>query len=142
MAALLASPGLPDVAGFVTLGMPSTTAQLRDRLAAFAPQLATGDTIELEVAGNKVTIGRRLLDDLARHDVGRAAGALARPLLILHSPEDRTVPVAHAARVFRRARHPKSFVALGGADHLLLERERDAEYVAAVVAAFSDRFAV
>ena len=142
VASLLAAPGLPDAAGFVTLGMPSTTGQLRDRLLGFAPQLATEVTeVELEVAGKRVTIGRRLLEDLPRHDLGNAAGTLGRPLLILHSPIDRTVPVEHAARVFRRAHHPKSFIALEGADHLVLENERDAAYVAALVAAFADRFA-
>jgi len=93
------------------------------------------------VAGKKVTIGRRLLEDLPRHDLGAATGALGRPLLVLHSPTDRTVPVEHAARLFRRAHHPKSFVALEGADHLLLGDERDAVYVAALVAAFANRFA-
>jgi len=142
MAALLAAPGLPEPAGFVTLGSPSTTAQLRDRILAFAPQLGVeGAEVEVEIAGKKVTIGSRLLRDLEQHDVGAAAGALQCPLLVLHSPADRTVPVEHAARLFRRAHHPKSFVSLEGADHLLLESERDAEYVASLTAAFAERFA-
>ena len=92
------------------------------------------------MAGKSVRIGRRLLEDLPRHDVAAAVAALDRPLLILHSPADEITPPDHAAMLFRAARHPKSFVSLDRADHLLLRDARDAEFVADLIAAFAERY--
>ena len=141
-AALLTAPRLADVAAFVTLATPSTTSHLRDTLLRLAPALETEPESPVTVAGKTVTIGRQLLDDLSSHDLAAAAASLAKPLLILHSAEDEIVALDHASALYRSAAHPKSFVSLDGADHLLLARERDADFVAELVAAFVARYEV
>ncbi|MCA9751579.1 MAG: alpha/beta fold hydrolase [Gemmatimonadetes bacterium] len=142
VASFLAAPELPEVGVVVALAAPASTEQLRERLAQYAPELAAGraTSAEVEVAGKSVRIGRRLLEDLPRHDVAAAVAALDRPLLILHSPADEITPPDHAAMLFRAARHPKSFVSLDRADHLLLRDARDAEFVADLIAAFAERY--
>ena len=88
------------------------------------------------VAGRKFRIKRQLLEDLQEHNLRRAIGDLAKPLLVLHSPADKIVGIDHAHRIFEAANHPKSFVAIEGADNMLVERPA-AEYVASVISAWA-----
>jgi putative redox protein len=81
-----------------------------------------------------------LIDDLRQHSLTAAIRNLGRSLLILHSPMDELVDIDHARRIFEAARHPKSFVSLDDADHLLLKRERDARYAADVLVAWAGRY--
>ena len=92
------------------------------------------------MAGNRVRIGAGMIHDLRNHDLREAAAALKCALLILHSPADDFVSVDHAAALFRAARHPKSFVSLDDADHLLLNDEKDARFVAGIVATWAERY--
>ena len=80
-----------------------------------------------------------LIDDLRNHDQGARIAALHRALLVIHSPIDQVVGIENAGEIFAAAKHPKSFVSLDDADHLLT-RPRDAEYVARVVAGWSSRY--
>jgi alpha/beta superfamily hydrolase len=141
VAVLLAAPSLPELAVVSTLASPSDTADLREKLLARAPELPSTDRAEVDLLGNRVEVGRVLLEDLARWDLLEAASRAGRPYVVFHSVKDRVVDIAHAARLFRAARHPKSFVSLGGADHLLLEDERDAFLVADTLSAFGERYA-
>jgi len=79
------------------------------------------------------------LDDLQRHDLLHCVAGLRRPLLVLHGPLDTTVGIDNATRIFVDAKHPKSFVSLADADHLLNQR-RDSAYVADVIAAWAERY--
>jgi len=139
-AVLLAAAALPEIAVAATLATPADTAHLRDLLLRRAPGLETDGTAELDLLGNRVTVGRELAEDLARWDLQAAASSLGRPYVVFHSVRDRIVGIDHAADLFRAARHPKSFVSLGGADHLLLEDERDAFLVADTLDAFGRRY--
>ena len=140
-AILLAAPSLPEIAVFATLASPSDTSDLREKLLARAPDLPLVERAEVDLLGNRVEVGRALLEDLASWDLREAASRVARPYVVFHSVKDRVVDIDHAARLFRAAKHPKSFVSLGGADHLLLEDERDAFLVADTLAAFGERYA-
>jgi putative redox protein len=139
-AVLVAAAGIPECRAVATIGTPSTTRRLRDRLLQSAPRAMEEGVQEVDVAGNRVRIGRALIEDLARHDLRGAVAGLRRALLLLHSPTDDFVGVEHAAELFRAAKHPKSFVSLDGADHLLLADERDARFVAGVLAAWGERY--
>jgi uncharacterized OsmC-like protein/pimeloyl-ACP methyl ester carboxylesterase len=98
------------------------------------------DGVEIDLGGTRpVRIGRKLLDDLAVDHLHGALAHLGRPLLIFHSPVDRVVGIDHAERLFLAARHPKSFVSLGAADHLLSD-PRDAAQAGAVLAAWAGRY--
>ncbi len=141
-AVLAAAAAIEESRAVVTIGAPSDTDHLRKQLLASEPDLEATDSVEVELGGRPVRIGRKLVEDLGRQDVESAIGALGRPLLILHSPVDGTVGIDHAARIYEAARHPKSFVSLDGADHLLLERDGDSRFVAEIIAAWASRYLV
>lgn len=94
---------------------------------------------EVTIAGRSFTIGSALVDDLGTHTLLDTVAGLDASLLFLHSPVDETVGIDNAAKLFTAARHPRSFVSLDDADHLLTD-EADARYVAEVVAAWADRY--
>jgi putative redox protein len=93
----------------------------------------------VSLAGRPFHIKREFLDDIAEHNLAEHIAKLHKALLILHSPTDNTVGIDNATHIFVAAKHPKSFVSLAGADHLL-NQKRDAEYVANVVAAWVSRY--
>jgi putative redox protein len=139
-AAVLAAAGeLPDVTAVATVGAPAdvnhVTRLLGDGLHAL---MAMGDA-EVHIGGRPFRLRRSFVEDLAEHDLAARIKALRRPLLILHAPRDAVVGIDNATSIFEAARHPKSFVSLDDADHLLTRAE-DAEYVAAVVAGWAFRY--
>jgi putative redox protein len=136
-AVLVGAPRVADAAAVATVNASSDTAHLRALLATTAPAILEEGAADVTLFGKTTRIGRSLLDDLARHDVEAAAAELGRPLLIFHAPGDRIVPPEHARRLFTAARHPKSFVAVDDADHLLLEPRGAAERVGHILAAWA-----
>ncbi len=144
-AAVLAVVGEePEVMAVATIGAPSDTSHLRKGLIASAPALDRNDEgadkAEIQLAGRPFTIRRQLLDDLGDQRVLDHVARLGKPLLIMHSPIDEVVGVDHARRLYQAAHHPKSFVSLDDADHLLLARDRDADYAAEVLATWAGRY--
>ncbi|MFQ5527222.1 MAG: alpha/beta fold hydrolase [Thermoanaerobaculia bacterium] len=139
-AVLAGAHRIPEVRAVATLAAPSDTRHLEHSLLHMAPELAHRDEVEVDVVGRSVRIGRPLLDDLAETDLAAVIESLALPLLIFHSPQDEIVSIDHARRIYKTARHPKSFVSLDGADHLLLARESDAEYIGRMLAAWAARY--
>ena len=139
-AVLVAAARLAEIRAVVTIGAPSDTAHLGETLLKDAKDLGEGESTEVCLAGRPFRIKRQFIDDLDRRTVLEAAAQLDPALLILHSPVDETVGVDHARRLYEAARHPKSFVSLDNADHLLLKDPADARYVAEVVAAWAGRY--
>ncbi|BAN03963.1 bifunctional alpha/beta hydrolase/OsmC family protein [Ilumatobacter coccineus] len=128
-----------EVRAVVTIGAPADTEHLVGLLDGSLDDLAERGEAEVDVAGRKFTVRQQFLDDLTRHDISQKVGAMRKPLLVLHSPIDNVVGVENAAEIFQAARHPKSFVSLDGADHLLSD-PLDAEFAAASIAAFATRY--
>jgi len=139
-AAIVAAARVSEVDAVATIGAPSEAAHVRETLLRDNPDLEGSAEAEVELAGRRFRIRRELLEDLERQNVEAAARGLGRSLLILHAPEDEIVPIEHAERLFAAARHPKSLVALDGADHLLT-REEDARWAGAALAAWAERYA-
>ena len=139
-AVLVAAARIPETRAVVTIAAPSETVHLGEFLSRQAPDLAPDESAQIEVAGRPVRIKGQLLDDLRRQDIRQTIADLGRPLLIFHSPDDDIVHIDHARRIFAAARHPKSFIALDGADHLLMARESDARFVADKVATWARRY--
>ncbi|MCP3961241.1 MAG: OsmC family protein [bacterium] len=140
-AAVLATAGRVDEAVAVaTIGAPSDTGHLGEGILRSAPELEEADEAQVVLAGRPFRIRRQLIDDLAEQNVLSAVRKLDRALLVLHSPVDDVVDIDHARRIYQAARHPKSFVSLDTADHLLLEDPADARYVAEVLAAWAGRY--
>ena len=135
-AVLAAARSIPESSALVTIGAPSDPGHLRPILTGAAPQIEVEGEAEVALAGRKFRIKRQLLEDLQEHNLRRAIGELAKPILVLHSPADQIVSIEHAHRIFEAAKHPKSLVAIEGADHMLVERAA-AEYVASVISAWA-----
>ncbi|MFN2318948.1 MAG: alpha/beta fold hydrolase [Dermatophilaceae bacterium] len=136
-AAVIAAAGsMPSVRGVVTIGAPACPDHV---LHLFAEPVDSGaDRIRVDIGGRPFDVGRAFLDDIAQQPQLERLARLIRPLLVLHSPVDTIVGIDNARRVFDAARHPKSFVALDGADHLLSRRE-DAAFAADIIAAWAAR---
>jgi uncharacterized OsmC-like protein/fermentation-respiration switch protein FrsA (DUF1100 family) len=139
-AAVLAAAGqIPDAKAVVTIAAPSDPAHVtnffRDRLEDIRQQ----GKVEVSLAGRPFSIKREFLDDIAEHSLTSHIAKLHKALLIMHSPTDDTVSIDNATKIFVTAKHPKSFVSLSGADHLLTDRG-DAAYVADMIAAWAGRY--
>ncbi|MFD9688964.1 alpha/beta hydrolase family protein [Kitasatospora sp. NPDC059146] len=138
-AVIAATHCIPEVRAVATIGTP---AEPRHVVRQFAPQQAEitrhGEA-DVGLAGRLFRIRRQFIDDLLAQPQAMRIRTLNAALLVMHSPIDRTVSVDNARQIFQTARHPKSYVTLPGADHLLSERA-DAEYIAAVLAAWATRY--
>ena len=138
-AVLAAAERVAEVRAVATIAAPSDTDHLRETLIRLAPELERRDEAEVTLAGRRFRIRRQLLEDLAAGKLKQAISGLGRALLVFHSPVDSIVPIDHARRIYEAAKHPKSFVSLDDADHLLTD-ERDARYVGEVLAAWAGRY--
>jgi fermentation-respiration switch protein FrsA (DUF1100 family) len=138
-AALFAAPSVPGSSAVVTIATPGEPRHLIRYLGIDRERLAAEGEAGITVAGRSFTIGREFVADIETVDMAGRLRDLGRALLVLHSPADAVVAIDNADYLFGHARHPKSLVALDGADHLLL-KEEDARYVGALVAAWAPRY--
>ncbi|MBS7457415.1 bifunctional alpha/beta hydrolase/OsmC family protein [Coralloluteibacterium stylophorae] len=139
-AAVLAAAGsLPSVRAVAVIGAPFDVMHVTGQFGAQVPEILERGEARVDLGGRPFTVRRQFIEDLRTHDQGARIAALDRALLVLHSPRDATVGIDNAAAIFQAARHPKSFVSLDTADHLLTVQE-DAGYVADVVAAWAGRY--
>jgi len=138
-AVLAAAAEIPEAKAVVTIAAPSDpshiTGQFKDRVA----DIRADGTAEVSLAGRSFRISSALLDDVAEIRLVDKITHLHKALLIMHSPTDETVGIDNATRIFVAARHPKSFISLDHADHLVSDRT-DAGYVAGVIAAWASRY--
>jgi putative redox protein len=139
-AVLAAAHRVPEARLVATIAAPSDTGHLSETLLRHAPELEEEGEAEVVLAGRRVRIRRQLIDDLDQHSMSSAVAALDRPLILFHSPADKVIDIEHAHRIFEMAKHPKSLVSLGGADHLLLENREDAIFVADILATWTRRY--
>jgi len=138
-AVLAAAAQIPEAKAVVTIAAPSAPAHVTGLFKDEIEDIRKHGEIEVSLAGRPFRIKREFLDDIAEHDLMAHVGKLRRALLIMHAPTDNIVGIDNATRIFMSARHPKSFVSLAGADHLLGDR-RDTAYVADVIAAWATRY--
>ena len=138
-AVLCAAVQLPSVLAVATIAAPFTPAHVSKHFADEIHTIEREGKARVDIGGRPFHIAKQFLDDLQEHRVEEKIAELGKALLILHSPQDRTVSIDEAARLYGAARHPKSFVSLDGADHLLSQK-RDSRYVGRVIAGWSDRY--
>ncbi|MEA2933508.1 MAG: hypothetical protein QOD74_154 [Variibacter sp.] len=138
-AVLAAAAQIPEAKAVVTIAAPSDPAHVTHLLADRIDDIRRHGEVEVSLAGRPFRIKREFLDDIAEHNLMGHIARLHKALLIMHSPTDDTVGIDNATRIFIAAKHPKSFVSLAGADHLLSDR-RDSMYAADVVAAWAERY--
>ena len=132
-------PRSPKPSRSSTIGAPFDPAQLARLFVDAVPELERAEEVSVEIGGRRFPIRRQLLEDANAQNLTEAIRELHRALLVFHAPSDELVPIDNALRIFDTAEHPKSFVSLDGADHLLT-RESDAAYVAQVLAAWVGRY--
>lgn len=139
-AAVLAAAGeIASVRVVATIAAPAEPVRLIRQFEPKVAEIERAGSAEVMLAGRPFSIRRELLADLAAQNHRERIRSLGRALLVLHSPDDDTVPITDAGEIFQTARHPKSFVSLAGANHLLSERA-DARYAARVIAAWASRY--
>ena len=140
-AAVLAAAGqLPEIRAVTTIAAPFDVAHVLNQIEPEAvSRIEVEGSGSVLLGGRPLTIRKQFIDDVREQDQGARIAALRRPLLILHSPVDQVVGVDNVTQIFLAARHPKSFVSLDGADHLLT-KSRDADFAADVIAAWASRY--
>ena len=138
-AVLVAAGEIDAVAAVATIGAPASVEHVLEQVRGDLAAIERDGAGLVRIAGRPFTITRTFIDNLRGVDLAAEVGELGRPLMIMHSPTDELVGIENAGRLFAAAKHPKSFVSLAGADHLLLE-QRDADFAAAVIAAWAGRY--
>ncbi len=138
-AVLQAAQRLDSVQAVSTIGAPYDPEHVTQHLQDAVEDIEEKGEARVQLAGRTFTIRKQFLDDLAATRMETTIRTLGRALLIFHSPVDQTVGANNAAKIFQAAKHPKSFVSLDDADHLLTDRS-DAEYLGVVLGAWAEKY--
>lgn len=138
-ATLAAAHRIADARAVVTIAAPCDPAHVTGLFKEHIDKIREQGEVEVSLAGRPFRIKREFLDDIAEQRVRDCLANLRKALLVFHSPTDDIVGIENASYIFTAAKHPKSFVSLAGADHLLSKRN-DAIYVANVIATWAERY--
>ena len=138
-AALVAGGRIAAIRAVATIGAPAEPAHALRHFSDRHDDIRSRGEARVVIEGRPFTVGRQLLDDLGDTRLGEAIKRMEKPLLVMHAPLDQTVGIDHAGRIFAAARHPKSFISLDRADHLL-SRPADARYAGTLIAAWVARY--
>ena len=138
-AVLAASPKIAEAVAVATINAPADPAHVARLFTGKRAEIEAAGEAEVELAGRTFRIRREFLEDIEAQKLSAIVGTLRRALIVFHAPRDTTVSIDNASAIFTAAKHPKSFVSLDDADHLLTRRE-DAAYVGNVLAAWASRY--
>ena len=138
-AVIAAAARIPESEAVVTIGAPADPSHVLGSMHASLETIEKEGSAQVTLAGRSFEITRQFVEDISMSNIRDALGDLGKALLVLHAPGDSVVGIDNASDIFTAAKHPKSFVSLDGADHLL-SRSFDAEYVAEVIAAWVSRY--
>lgn len=138
-AILAAAAKIPEAKCVATIGAPSDPAHVTHLFKEDIDSIRRTGEVEVSLSGRPFKVKREFLDDIAEHNLTETVKGLRKPLLIFHSPTDDQVGIDNATRIFVAARHPKNFISLMGADHLLTQK-RDAVFVADMIATWATRY--
>ncbi|MFK8026895.1 MAG: alpha/beta fold hydrolase [Gammaproteobacteria bacterium] len=138
-AALYAAKAIPECQAVVSIGSPAKPNHILKHFPDKVNQLTADESLSINIAGNSYEIKKQFVDDLNTHSSATEFNKLRKAILVLHSPLDEIVSIDEATHIFVEAKHPKSFITLDKADHLL-SRVEDTEYVANTIAAWAARY--
>jgi uncharacterized OsmC-like protein/alpha-beta hydrolase superfamily lysophospholipase len=138
-AVLAAAHRVPEAAAVATIAAPADPAHVAHLFTDKRAEIESEGEAEVLLVGRPFRIRKQFLDDVANQNSAAKLAQLGKALLIFHAPRDQIVGIENAGAIFQAAKHPKSFVSLDDADHLL-SRRADAVYVADVLAAWADRY--
>lgn len=138
-AVIAAAPLIPEIRAVATIGAPSSPSHVSHLFKEHLEEIKAEGKSIIHIAGKDLPITKEFLKDIEQHNLEGILKNFRKAFLVFHSPVDMTVSIDHAAKLYKAARHPKSFVSLDRADHMLTTRE-DTEYVATVLAAWAKRY--
>ena len=138
-AVYFAGAKLESVEAVASIGAPSSPSHVEHLLKSDIDRIEKEGKAEVEIAGRRFMIKKQFLDDLETHTMAETVKELRKPILLLHSPQDNVVGIQNAREIYESAMHPKSFISLDGADHLLSDK-RDSKYAGQVIASWAERY--
>ena len=138
-AVLLAKHSLPSVKAVVTIGAPYDPAHVTALFDHGRETIEKEGEAKVNIGGRSFKIKKQLIDDLEQQGPHKVINTLNAALLVMHAPEDKIVELDNATQIFKSANHPRSFISLDGADHLL-SRKADSEYVGALIAQWANKY--
>jgi len=138
-AVLAAAPHIPECTAVATIGSPLDPEHVLHLIKGSAQTIEREGEAEVEIAGRTFRVKKQFLDDIRGQKLGEIIARLRKALMVMHSPRDAIVGIENATMIFTAAKHPKSFVSLDPADHLLSRRE-DALYAGQLLAAWAERY--
>jgi putative redox protein len=138
-AVLFAGGQIPEVTAVATIGAPGSPEHVIKQFQADLDAIEISGQAEVSLAGRTFRIQKQFLDDLRTQNLDAVIGDWKRALLIMHAPLDEVVSIDEASKIFQAAKHPKSFISIDGADHLLSNLGR-AQYVASTIAAWAGSY--
>lgn len=139
-AAMLSAAGkIPEARAVATVAAPSDPSHVIGLFGEHVDAIREAGELEVKLAGRPFRITRQFVDDVSNQRLLDEVAALAKPLLVMHAPDDDTVEIENGEEIFAAARQPKSFIALDRGDHLLHDRGT-AAYAAAMILAWSHRY--
>ncbi len=136
----LAANRIESAKALVTIASPSSTQRLAGFLEASNPDIVNSGAGQFTIGGREFVLKQQLLDDLRSHDIESALAELRVPILMYHSPDDKTLPYDWGLKMFNAARGVKNFITLDGADHLLTDQPEDLEFVAETLLSWGKRY--
>ncbi len=138
-AVLFAAAEISSVKAVATIGAPSNPVHVKHLFKSDLEEIESSGRAKVNLSGRDFTIKKQFLDDLESKSLPETAMRLRKALLIMHSPQDNTVEIKNAEEIYLAARHPKSFVSLDGADHLLMNK-KDSIYAGDVISGWAKRY--
>ncbi len=139
-AALVAASELPETKAVATVGAPNNTVNVLKQFTCDLDEIKYKGHANVSLGGRNFTIRQQFVENARRQNITAVIKELDLPLLIMHSPIDETVSIEHAREIYEAALHPKSFLSLDQADHLLLKDPSDSNYIAKVLAAWAIQY--
>ena len=138
-AVLAAAPRIEEVLAVATVNAPADPSHVIRNFASATAEIESSGEAEVVLGGRRFTIRKSFIDDVRSQNLAEIIPGLRRALLVMHAPHDTVVDVSNAQEIFTAAKHPKSFISLDDADHMLSHRE-DARYAGMVLAAWAAHY--
>lgn len=138
-AVLFAKHQIPSIKAVVTIGAPANPSHISHLFNDSVSEIIENGAAELSIGGRPFKIKEQFLNDIKSQKIEIAIANLNVPIMIFHSPIDQTVEIENAAKIYKTAKHPKSFISLDKADHLLSDKE-DSEFVGLMIATWAKRY--
>jgi len=138
-AAILAGSKLESIKAIATIGSPADPPHVKNLLKEDIETIKKQGEATVQIGGRPFKIRKQFLDDLEAYDIASVLAGLRKSLMLMHSPQDTIVDISNAAQLYGQAKHPKSFLSLDGANHLLTNKQ-DSIYVGSVIASWAQRY--